>query len=48
MVVARFENFLSASWTCLSDSKSSALLASSSSSTFDFFSMALAMAILCF
>lgn len=47
-VVARLETFLRASWTCFSDSKSNALLASSRSSTLDFFSMALAMAILCF
>ena len=48
IVVARLVIFLNASWTCFSDSKSSALLASSSSSTLDLFSMALAIAILCF
>lgn len=48
MVVASFETFFRASCMCFSDSKSKALLASSSRSTFDFFNMALAIAILCF
>ncbi|OAY66671.1 hypothetical protein ACMD2_02109 [Ananas comosus] len=48
IVVARFDAFLNASCTYFSDSRSSALLASSSNKILDRFSMARAIAILCF